>query len=101
MRRLDALTREAIQDAIQDAMAEAREQYDEVWLTADDLCSRLPMFTRDWLKRYGAKVPRERITYTDDATQTVRHSRWMYPLHRIERAIRERRFADLKVNNEK
>lgn len=89
---LDKLTREAIASAVHKAVTEQMETYDELWLTARDLCERLPMFTVDWLARYGHKLPREHLTMIS-TTGDVREGRtYMYPLHRIKKMVAEGRF---------
>ena len=92
---LDKMTREAIARAIERAMAARMEVYDEVWLSADELVQTFPMFSKDWLKRYGGLVPRERLEVYDESTGKVIGSRWQYPKHRIQRWIHEREHKGL------
>ena len=86
----DKATREAIASAIDRGLQLRMEMYEEVWLSAEDLIQTFPMFSKDWLKRYGRSVPRERLEVYDEREGKVIASRWMYPRHRIQRWIQER-----------
>lgn len=94
----DKQTRDAIAAAIERGLTQRMETYEEEWLSADDLCKRLPMFSRDWLRHFGYKLPRERLEVTDNETGETRCSRFMYPLHRIQRGIQERRHKGINVS---
>ena len=96
---LDKMTREAIAAAVGKNVREAMEMYEEKWLTADELCKQFGMFTKDWLRRYGYKVPRERLEVTDEETGETRGSHWAYPMHRIQRWIQEREHKNIMVNH--
>lgn len=50
---IDRLTRDAISQAISKGMMSRMETYEEVWVTGEQLCARMPMFSKEWLKRYG------------------------------------------------
>lgn len=86
--RLSKEAQEAIAAAVQRATAEALEMYDERYVTGEELCNRICMFTPDWLKRYGERLPRTRI-YVNDDDGKQRKTSWGYPLHHILRRIRE------------
>ncbi len=89
IKEVDRETREAIVGVIM----EANEMYNEVYLSPQELCKQISMFTPDWLKKYGWKLPRERVGVTDGDSK--RYSRWGYPLHRIQRMIAEGRMRDM------
>lgn len=82
---LDKQTREAIAKAVTKNISEAMEIYEERWITSDELLERFQMFTRDWLRRYGWKLPRERVQI--EINNTTKSTRWAYPQHKIERMI--------------
>ncbi len=88
---LDKATRDAISGAIAKGMVQRMEIYEEVWLSADQLVATFPMFSKDWLKRYGTAkgLPRERLEVYDVVEGKVIGSRYMYPKHRIQRWIAE------------
>lgn len=69
----------------------AMEIYEERWVTAAELSKQVSMMTPDWIREYGWKLPRERLSVTD-AEGRQRVSRWGYPLHQIQRMIKEGRF---------
>lgn len=94
---LDMPTRKAIAQAVSRATMEAMEVYREEWLTPSDLCMRLPCLTPDWLKHHGDRLPRERFEVVDEHCQLVSATRWMYPLHRIERMIFQRKHKLIKA----
>ena len=89
--RLDKDTREAILQAVRQAQMEVAEMYDERWVTATELCATVTMFTKDWLDDFGWKLPRERIEVMDEEGKK-RVTRWGYPLHCIQRMLREGAF---------
>jgi len=92
--KLDKETREAIAAAVMKAQMEAAEIYDEKWVTGAELCKTVAMFSKDWLDNFGWKLPRERIVVTDDEGKQ-RTTRWGYPLHTIQRMIREGRLRQM------
>lgn len=64
------------------------EVMNEVWLTGNKLAEQIQFFSKDWLKRYGYLLPRERMVMIDE--NGVEHkSSWCYPLHRIQRMVHE------------
>lgn len=73
------------------------EIYQERWLTAAELCETFGMFTKDWLKDYGHKLPRERLEVRDEDGNLVRASRWAYPMHKIQRWINERSNINITI----
>lgn len=74
-------------------ISEAMEVYKEEYLTADMVTERFPMFTREWLKRYGHSLPRTHAVVTDEHGEK-HQTRWVYPAHKIARMI-----ADGEVKN--
>ena len=81
--KLDKETREAVAAAVRQAMLEGRDE----WLSAEQLCATFQMFTPEWLKRYGWKLPRARVEFEGDDGKT-HHTRWGYPRKRIEEIVR-------------
>ena len=85
---LDKETRMAVALAVRNAAREANEIYTEQWLTGDQLCKTIGLFTKEWLKRYGNKLPRECVRVKDE--NGVEHRTcWCYPLKKILRLIAE------------
>lgn len=85
----DKATRQAICEAVSREIAKQMEDYTERWLTAEEVCKTFGMISPDWLKRYGHKLPRERMEVTDSKTGKMTASRWGYPLHRLQRFFAE------------
>ena len=96
---LDKVTKEAVLATIRRATMEANEVYQERWLTAEQLCAEVGLFSLDWLSRYGMMLPRECIRVSDGAGK-CRRSKWCYPLHKILRMISEGALREIKVNNQ-
>ena len=92
--KLDKETREAIAEAVKQAQMEAMEMYEEKYITGAELCKQISMFNADWLEKFGWKLPRERIEVTTDDGQR-RATRWGYPLHHIQRMIREGKYREM------
>ena len=91
---LDKATRDAIASAVKKATVEMYEVYQEQWLTGQQLCEAIPMFTPEWLKRYGQTIPREcvRLTTPDGI---MHKTSWCYPKLKILRMIQEGAFRGL------
>jgi hypothetical protein len=93
----DKATREAVAQMVCRELRLSLEGANEVWLTSEQVCERFGMITPDWLKRYGYKLPRERMEVTDSATGQTRCSRWAYPLHRLQRFIQEHENKNITI----
>ena len=94
MIKLDKETRDAIAEAVKVAQMEAAETYNEKYVTGKELCQQIAMFSPNWLENFGWKLPRERIEVTDDSGER-RVTRWGYPLHHIQRMIKEGKFRNM------
>ena len=92
--KLDKETREAIAEAVRNAQMEISETYDEKYVTGKELCQQIAMFSPNWLENYGWKLPRERIEVTDDSGER-RVTRWGYPLHHIQRMIKDGKLRNM------
>lgn len=81
---LDKVVRKAIKEEIMEAM----EGYKEEWVTDTGLSKVMPSFSKGWLRAHGDKLPRVRLKLADEATgRKTRGSKWMYPLHKINRLV--------------
>ena len=78
------------------AAEEAYELYNEVWLTADELCKQFQMFSKDWVEKYGDILPRKRVKVTHLNGET-RGTRWAYTQHEIAMNIRNGVYDDMKL----
>lgn len=94
MMKIDRATREAIAEAVRSALMEREAMEGERWLTAEQLCEQFGMITQDWLRRYGWKLPRERIEYEGDDGK-LHATRWGYPMREIQQMIRDGRIKGL------
>lgn len=84
--KLDKETRDAISQAIKCALLKQRVEDGEVWLNAKDLCAKFGMFSPDWLKRNGWRLPRRRVEYVGD--DGVTHTtQWGYAMHEIQEMV--------------
>ena len=93
---MDRILRAEIVAEVRKTVAEAMEMYQEQWLTSDQLMQRFGFITKDWPKKYGETLPRERMEVID-VDGELRCSRWGYPLHKIQRMIAERQHKRLHV----
>lgn len=93
---LDKATREAIAQAVRKATVEMHEVYQEQWLTGSQLCEVMPVFTKEWLHRYGSTLPREcvRVTTNDGVTHKTS---WCYPKMKILRMMADGGFRGLQM----
>lgn len=67
-----------IEKAVNRVMAGQREE----WVTGKELSEKMPIFSQDFLKRYGNVLPREKMEYYNE-TGNVCETRYMYPLHAL------------------
>lgn len=93
---MDRILRAEIVAEVKQTVAEAMEMYNEQWLTGEQLMERFGFITKDWLKKYGETLPRERMEVVDH-DGTLKCSRWGYPLHKIQRMIAERKHKQLRL----
>jgi hypothetical protein len=82
---MDRLLRAEIVATVQRAQEEANELYQERWLTDDQLCGHVSVFTKRWLKGHGHLLPRTRAEWIDDKGN--HRTPWVYPLHKIQRMM--------------
>lgn len=97
---MDKMLRIEVVNELRAVMKDVLECSKEQWVTADQLSAQISCFSKSWLKDYGRSLPRTRAIVTDD--DGVKHlSAWTYPLHRIQRMIRDNEIKFLKVSNNK
>ena len=92
---MDRQLKNEIVAAIRSAEREAREMYEERWVSGDELTRYCAMFTKSWLKMYGHSLPRTRAVVVDEAGNE-HASIWAYPLHQIQRKIASGEIKDLR-----
>ena len=90
---MDKQLRDDIIRTVRDAEQQAAEMYNERWVSGSELCKQICMITKDWLDKFGWKLPREKIEVNDNGT--IRASHWGYPLHQIQRMIAEGRMRSM------
>ena len=88
---MDKTLRAEIVSEVRRAMTDAMEMYEERWVSKDELCKQMSCFKKRWLEKYGHVLPREQVVITDE--DGPHRSGWSYPLHRIQRMMRN---GDLK-----
>ena len=77
---------------VNDAIRRAMEDADEKWLSAESLCDQFQCFSPSWLKRFGKHLnPTQAIVYDEDGTP--HKTGWVYPMHKIQRMIRENKLV--------
>lgn len=93
---MDRQLRAEIVNTVNKTIREMMEQYNEKWLTGDQLCEQFGCFTKGWLKNYGYTLPRTQGVVTDENGEQHRTS-WIYPLHRINRMIMDGTIKELSM----
>jgi len=93
---MDRILRAEIVAEVKQTVAEAMEVYNERWLTGEQLMEQFGFITKDWLKKYGDTLPRERMEVVDRNGE-LKCSHWGYPLHRIQRMIANREHKRLSM----
>ena len=54
----------------------------EEWVTGKELSEKIPIFTQDFIKKYGSVLPREKMEYYGQDGE-ICETRYMYPLHAL------------------
>lgn len=62
------------------------ERNSEVYLSSKELSAKFGMFTPDWLKRNGWRLPRRRVEFTGDNGKP-QSTQWGYALHEIQKIV--------------
>lgn len=84
-----------LKTVVRRTMEEQMEMYQEVWLTADEMCKVFGTFTKSWLKRYGHALPHRQPQVTDERGD--RHvSGRLYARNKIQRMFASGEIEDLK-----
>lgn len=72
--------------AVREAMKEMMLSYQEEWVSEDELCAKIQMFTRSGMRQYGKFLPQTCGRYTD--SRGMEHdTRTVYGLHAIQQMI--------------
>ena len=90
--------REIIMKAVRAAFKDiygTQQDYEkaEVFITAEELSRRFPSFSKEWIKKYGFLLPRERVIKWDDETCT---DKWGYCWNVIQKNIAEGKYRHYK-----
>ena len=97
---MDKMLRIEVVNELRAVMTDVLECSKEQWVTADQLSAQISCFSKSWLKDYGRTLPRTRAIVTD-ANGVAHISAWTYPLHRIQRMLRNNDIKSLKITNDK
>jgi len=62
-------------------------------ITAQQLSERFPCFSKEWIRKNGYLLPRERVKKWEDETCT---DTWGYRWNEIQKEIHEGRYRNLK-----
>ena len=84
-----------LKNVVRRTMEEQMEMYQEVWLTADQLCYTFGTMTKSWLKRYGHALPHKQPKVTDEAGNTHTSGR-LYARNKIQRMFASGEIEHLK-----
>ena len=92
---LDQRTRSEIVLAVRDAARRISTNYEERWLTSEQLIEQFGFFSASWLRRYGHLLPRTRIE-VQGADGQSHNTCWCYPRNKIQQMIIDGTIKELK-----
>lgn len=74
--------------AIRQSVGQVKREYEEQYLTGEELCRQFGCFTPSWLKTYGCLLPRVQAHVVD--AEGVEHvTGWVYPRFAIAEMARD------------
>ena len=82
---MDKLIKIELLSEVRKAVLEASQATTEVWLTEAQLLQQFGMFSKQWMKKYGHRLPRTRAEVED--VDGVHVTRWAYPRNKIQNLI--------------
>lgn len=85
---MDQYTKIEIMEAIRQSVGAVKREYEEQWLTGEELCKQFQFITPSWLRVYGSMLPRVRATVID-ADGVEHRTGWTYPRYRIAEMARD------------
>lgn len=71
---------------IERAVLRVMNSQQEEWVTGKELSERIPIFTQDFIKKYGTVLPREKMEYYGQDGE-VCETRYMYPIHALNTMV--------------
>ena len=86
-----------LKSVVRRTMEEQMEMYQEVWLTADELCNTFGTMTKSWLKRYGHALPHKQPRVTDERGE-IHTSGRLYQKNKIQRMFASGEIENLKCH---
>lgn len=92
--RLDPMLRAEIVATVRETMREVLEGADEIYVTPEQLSERISFLPIEWIRRNGYLLPREcAIVMVGGKPRKTNDG---YPLHKIQRMIREGKLKELE-----
>lgn len=81
-----------IMAVIRQSVGKVMREYEEQYLTGDELCRQFACFTPSWLKSYGHLLPRVQVRIVEeDGTEHL--TGWAYPRYAIAEMARENKLV--------
>lgn len=90
---MDRVLRAQVINEVRAAMTAIMEEYDERYVTAEELVKQFQMFTPGWMERYAYMLPRVRAIATEDGQE--HRTRFAYPRNKIARMIADGSIEEL------
>ena len=91
--KLDPMLRAEIIATVRETVREVLEGSDEKWVTPKELASQISFLPIEWIRHNGELLPREcAIVMVDGEPKKTNDG---YPLHKIQRMIREGKLKTL------
>ena len=99
MKQIDPILEAEIKALIRQTIWEVLEGADEVYVTPEQLSERISFLPLEWIRRNGELLPREcAIVMVDGEPKKTNDG---YPLHKIQRMIKEGKLKNLVKKNKK
>ncbi len=80
---------------VKKAVVDTNEVYEERWLTDDELCKYVGIFTKRWLRENGYLLPRMQVVWKDKKGVEHVAKQYLYPVHKILAMVADGRISKL------
>lgn len=93
---MDRQLRAQVTGEVRAAMRAIMEEYQEQYVTGEELTRQFWFLSKDWLKRYGHLLPRTQAIVSDEADGREHQTGWGYALHKISRMVADGSIKELR-----
>ena len=93
---MDRQLRAQVTGEVRAAMRAIMEEYQEQYVTGEELTRQFGFISKDWLKRYGHLLPRTQAIVSDETDGREHQTGWGYALHKISRMVADGSIKELR-----